>query len=81
MLILVVLGLLLACSASALAEPLPGSPRAGSSLLARVRPADARAAALRLEGVQRSATFRALLDELEAGDLIVYVEAHPVSTE
>lgn len=48
-----------------------------SSPLAQVRPADARAAGLLLEGVQRSRTFRALLDEIEDGDLIVYVAAQP----
>jgi hypothetical protein len=77
MLIHVVLGLLIACSASARADPPSGSARGVSSPLARVRPADGRSAELLLEGVQRSRTFRALLDELEDGDLIVYVEAQP----
>jgi hypothetical protein len=40
----------------------------------RVRPADARSAAIVLEGLRRSETFRAIVEALEQHDVIVYVQ-------
>ena len=44
---------------------------------ARVRAADARTAALLTQGVERSATVRALVNQLEQLDVIVYIEMQP----
>ena len=44
---------------------------------ARVRPQEARLVDLVRAGVARSATFRALVDRLEAGNVIVYVSLSP----
>ena len=44
----------------------PGGPR--------IRPQDARVARLLQEGLDRSATLRALVDRVEAGNVIVYVK-------
>ena len=44
----------------------------------RVRPDDGRSAALVLEGMERSATMRALIDALEARDVIVYIQMQPM---
>jgi hypothetical protein len=43
----------------------------------RVRPYDGRSAALFLEGMRRSETFRALVDQIEARDVIVYLQMEP----
>ena len=45
---------------------------------ARIRPQDARLTTLLREGMTRSATFRALVNRIEASDLIVYVSLSPV---
>jgi len=52
------------------------APRAVSSS-PRVRPYDGRSAALLLEGLERSATIRAIVDRLEQRDVIVYVQMQP----
>ena len=44
---------------------------------ARVRPHDARTAALLLQGIERSETIRGLVSRLEADSVIVYVEMQP----
>jgi hypothetical protein len=44
----------------------------------RVRPADARSAAIVLEGLRRSETFRAIVKALEQRDVIVYVQIQQV---
>lgn len=44
---------------------------------ARVRTTDTRTAAILLQGLDRSATIRALVNELEQSDVIVYVELQP----
>ena len=43
----------------------------------RIRPHDLRSANLLLEGLQRSATLRSLVDELDDKDVIVYLEMQP----
>ena len=45
--------------------------------VARIRPQDPRLADLLRAGVARSATFRAIVNRLEAGNLIVYVSLSP----
>jgi hypothetical protein len=40
----------------------------------RVRPYDGRAAAIMLGGIERSETFRSLVNRIEAGDVIVYLQ-------
>ena len=47
------------------------------SNLPRVRPYDGRAGALLLQGLSRSVTLREIVDELEASDVIVYIEMQP----
>jgi hypothetical protein len=61
----------LAVFASPEAAPraVPSSPR--------VRPYDGRSAALLLEGLERSATIRAIAERLEQRDVIVYVQMQP----
>lgn len=44
----------------------------------RLRPHDARSVQVLKEGAARSATFRALVDRIEASNLIVYVAVSPV---
>jgi hypothetical protein len=44
----------------------------------RVRPADKRVATALSEGLERSASFRALVDRLNQLDVIVYVEMQPL---
>ena len=67
------LALLVGCllSTSALATPYE------SWRDARIRPQDGRLVDLLRAGVARSATFRAIVDRLEAGDVIVYVMLSP----
>jgi ABC-type uncharacterized transport system ATPase subunit len=67
------LALLLSCllSTSALATPYE------SWREARIRPQDARLADLLRAGVARSATFREIVNQLEAGNVIVYVTLSP----
>ena len=48
----------------------PGGPR--------VRPDDSRSAAIVLEGMERSTTLRALIDALEARDVIIYIQMQPL---
>jgi hypothetical protein len=45
---------------------------------ARIRPQDPRLADLLRAGVARSATFRAMVNRLEAGNMIVYVSLSPM---
>ena len=60
------------------ASPEPDAePRSTISGTPRVRPYDRRSAALLLEGLERSATLRAIVDRLERLDVIVYVEMQP----
>jgi hypothetical protein len=65
--LLVLVGVLLIPTA-AIATP-TGGPR--------IRPNDVRSANLLLQGLQRSATLRRLVDDLADGDLIVYIEMQP----
>jgi hypothetical protein len=58
------------------ASPEEAGPRAVPSG-PRVRPYDGRSAALLLEGLERSATMRAIVDRLEQRDVIVYVQMQP----
>ena len=44
----------------------------------RLRPQDARSTQVLKEGAARSATFKALVDRVEAGDVIVYVAVSPI---
>ncbi|HYE88598.1 MAG TPA: hypothetical protein VEA16_19685 [Vicinamibacterales bacterium] len=44
----------------------------------RIRPQDNRIKQVLQEGVERSATFKALVDRIEAGDVIVYVAVNPL---
>ena len=44
----------------------------------RLRPQDSRLEAVLKEGAARSATFRALVDRIEASNVIVYVAVNPV---
>ena len=55
---------------SALAAERVGGPR--------LRPQDTRSVQVLKEGAARSATFRALVDRIEASNLIVYVALNPV---
>ena len=50
---------------------------AGNERIARVRPADSRAAAALIDGRMRSASFRKVLHHIEQLDVIVYVEMQP----
>jgi hypothetical protein len=52
-------------------------PLAAASPSARLRPQGARVARWIADGMARSATFRALVARIEAGDVIVYLEAQP----
>ena len=54
---------------------LPPKPLAGGP---RVRPDDGRSAAMVLEGMERSATLRALIDALETRDVIIYIQMQPM---
>ncbi len=57
----------------------PRSPPRRASAAARLRPQDDRADATVLrEGVARSATFSALVDRIEASNVIVYVAINPM---
>jgi|SRR5688572_29887031 len=55
---------------SALAAERIGGPR--------LRPQDARTALVLKEGAARSATFRALVERIEAGNVIVYLAVNPM---
>jgi hypothetical protein len=67
---------LLAAPLATLAGPAaPASGAVGGG--ARVRPNDHRAAVVFLTGIQRSDTFRALVDRLEQRNVIVYVRMDP----
>jgi len=55
---------------SALASERIGGPR--------LRPQDNRVAQVLREGAERSATFRALVNRIEAGNVIVYVAVSPL---
>jgi len=44
----------------------------------RLRPQDARSAQVLQEGAARSATFRALVDRIEASNVIVYIAVNPI---
>ena len=64
---------LLALPVNTFALP-PKSPAGGP----RVRPDDGRSAAIVLEGMERSATLRALIDALESRDVIIYIQMQPM---
>jgi hypothetical protein len=56
----------------------PPDPAAPPTIhFSRVRSADARSASLLTQGLDRSATVRALVQQLEQRDVIVYVETQP----
>jgi hypothetical protein len=44
----------------------------------RLRPQDARLSQLLRQGAERSTTFKALVDRIEAGDVIVYLAINPL---
>jgi hypothetical protein len=68
--IVVLAVVLVAAPRGAAADPPARSPR--------VRAADARTAFLLVQGLQRSATIRALVNQLERRDVIVYIELQPL---
>jgi hypothetical protein len=74
--------LLLTLFAATFASPLLAAEEPGTGKLPthvpRVRPADKRVAAALREGLERSASFRALVDRLNQLDVIVYVEMQPL---
>jgi hypothetical protein len=72
----IVLVVLLMSAAAAAADPSPIRPGGP-----RVRPHDARSAALVLEALERSQTIRALVEALESRDVIVYVQVQPMLKE
>jgi hypothetical protein len=51
-----------------------GKPRDGGS---RIRPQDSRSTQLLRDGIARSETFRALVDQIEASNVFVYVQVSP----
>ena len=55
----------------------PGSNPATWNGGPRVRPNDNRSAAILLDGIRRSATFRSIIEKLESHDVIAYVEIQP----
>lgn len=59
----------------------PGAAQTATTAMPRIRPLDARATAAIETGVRRSATFRALVDELERSDVVVYVYTTPFLAE
>lgn len=61
---------LMMLTTGALAAPRDGGPR--------IRPQDARTKQVLKEGAERSATFKALVDRIEASDVIVYVAINPL---
>lgn len=64
----------------ALARPLGAEPGSSSSERAggpRVRPNDNRVATMLLDGLRRSPSLAALVDRIEASDVIVYIEIQP----
>ncbi len=69
MLLTVALVAVLSMSSAVAAERLGGP---------RLRPQDSRSVQVLKEGAARSATFRALVDRIEASNLIVYVAVNPV---
>jgi len=54
-----------------------GAAQTGPAVMPRIRALDARAAVAIEAGLRRSPTFRALVDELEQSDLVVYVYTTP----
>jgi hypothetical protein len=69
----------IACVVSAqpvFAAPPDGTP-ASTARSARVRPGDSRSAVLLTRGLERSATIRGLVNQLERRDVIVYIEMQP----
>jgi hypothetical protein len=59
--------------ASALAAPAFGPDASGP----RIRPSDGRVAAVMVDGLRRSPTLRAMVEQIEQGDVIVYLETRP----
>lgn len=55
----------------------PGAAQTGTAAVPRIRPLDARAAVAIEVGLRRSPTFRALVEELERSDVVVYVYTTP----
>lgn len=55
----------------------PGAAQTGTTHLPRIRPLDARASAAIETGIGRSPTFRALVEELQRSDVVVYVHTTP----
>jgi hypothetical protein len=68
--------LLVAAPATSVASPVP-NPDRFPARAPRVRPYDTRTAALLIAGLQRSRTLRDIVDEVEAGDVIVYLQMQP----
>ena len=69
---------LLSTAAPMSAVAAPDTPASSRTLLTpRVRASDSRTAVLLTKGLQRSATIRQLVQQLERGDVIVYIEMQP----
>ena len=64
-------------AATAKPGPPPGYNPATWNGGPRVRPADSRSAAILLDGIRRSETFRSVVERLEQHDVIVYVQIQP----
>ena len=64
----------LAATADVIPAPPPGSNPATWNGGPRVRPYDNRSAAILLDGIRRSATFRSIVEKLESRDVIAYVQ-------
>jgi hypothetical protein len=69
----IVLACLVTLSHTALAGPAPTRPGGP-----RLRAQDSRIEKFIALGIRRSPTMRALVDRIEAGDVIVYVGANPL---
>ena len=59
----------------------PGAAQTGTAAVPRIRPLDARATMAIKTGVRKSPTFRALVEELERADVVVYVYTTPYLSE
>jgi len=59
----------------------PGAAQSGTTAMPRIRTLDAKAAVAIETGVRRSPTFRALVEELEQSDVVVYVYTTPYLSE
>ena len=75
--LLILVAITLPAVTAAAADPAPTGAPSRVNGGTRVRPYDRRAAALVVEGLRRSDRLRALIDELEERNVIVYVQTMP----